>query len=70
MNKPIQDRDALEHELARLDHVTAEPQEADVPPRPCPVPVRPGNHNAQAAYKSGCEDEWIDRMSARYGGEW
>lgn len=70
MNKPIQDRDAMEQELARLDHVTAEPQETDVPARPCPVPVRPGNHNAQAAYKAGCEDEWIDRMQARYGGEW
>lgn len=38
--------------------------------RPCPVPVRPGIHNAAAAYRNGCEDEWIDRMNARYGGEW
>jgi hypothetical protein len=36
--------------------------------RKCPVPVRPGY--GQAAYKAGCEDEWIDRMSSRYGGEW
>ena len=37
-------------------------------PRPCPVPVKPGY--GQAAYKAGCEDEWIDRMRSRYGGEW
>ena len=36
--------------------------------RPCPVPVKPGY--GQAAYKAGCEDEWIDRMRDRYGGEW
>lgn len=36
--------------------------------RPCPVPVKPGM--GQAAYKAGCEDEWIDRMQSRYGGEW
>lgn len=33
-----------------------------------PVPVRPGF--GQAAYKAGCEDEWIDAMQARYGGNW
>jgi len=26
--------------------------------------------NAGAARKAGCEDEWSDRMAARYGGEW
>lgn len=41
-----------------------EPRDA----RPCPVPVRPGF--GKAAYKAGCEDEWIDRMKSRYGGEW
>jgi len=45
-----------------------ENEEAEPEARPCPVPVRPGN--AQAAYKAGCEDEWSDRMSSRYGGEW
>lgn len=44
--------------------VEAKPAE----PRPCPVPVRPGY--AQSAYRAGCEDEWIDRMQSRYGGEW
>lgn len=36
--------------------------------RPCSVPVQPGY--GQAAYRSGCEDEWIDRMGASFGGEW
>lgn len=38
--------------------------------RRCDAPVRPGAANAAAAYRTGCEDEWIDRMSASYGGEW
>jgi hypothetical protein len=36
--------------------------------RECSVPVRPGF--GQAAFKAGCEDEWIDRMDSRYGGNW
>lgn len=44
----------------------ATPPQADA--RPCPVPVRPGL--GQQAYKAGCEDEWIDRMQSRYGGDW
>lgn len=48
--------------------VPAEPKVDE--PRPCPVPIRPGQQNARAAYKAGCEDEWCDRMKSRYGGEW
>jgi len=47
------------------------PDEPELPAaeaRPCPVPVKPGY--GQAAFKAGCEDEWIDRMQSRYGGEW
>lgn len=36
--------------------------------RTCGVPVEPGY--GQAAFKAGCEDEWIDRMTSKYGGEW
>ena len=32
--------------------------------------LRPGNAAARAAFKAGREDEYIDRMKARYGGEW
>ena len=38
--------------------------EARITP-PCRVPIRPGY--GQAAYKAGCEDEWIDAMKNRYG---
>lgn len=34
--------------------------------RECTVPVRPGY--GPAAYAAGCEDEWIDRMTFRFGG--
>lgn len=37
--------------------------------QPLPV-VKPGSHNARAAFKAGCEDEYSDRMRSRYGGEW
>lgn len=40
----------------------------DVPARECHVPVRPGW--GPQAFKRGCEDEYIERMNARYGGEW
>lgn len=32
--------------------------------------LRPGNAAANAAFKAGREDEYIDRMRFRYGGEW
>jgi hypothetical protein len=38
--------------------------------RACTVPIKPGSAHASAAYRSGCEDEWADRMRSRYGGEW
>ena len=36
--------------------------------KPVFVPVRPGF--AAEAAKAGCEDEWIDAMKSRYGGQW
>lgn len=33
--------------------------------RRCTVPVRPGY--GDAAFAAGCEDEWIDAMTGRYG---
>jgi hypothetical protein len=50
----------------------AEAPEATAAPahRPCPAPVRPVAHNAAAAERAGCADEWSDRMKTRYGGEW
>jgi hypothetical protein len=32
--------------------------------------LRPGNAAARAAFRAGREDEYIDRMRTRHGGEW
>ena len=32
--------------------------------------LRPGDAAARAAFKAGREEEYIDRMRTRYGGEW
>jgi crotonobetainyl-CoA:carnitine CoA-transferase CaiB-like acyl-CoA transferase len=74
MKEPVHDPEAvakaraLEAQLFETDisDVLGASQEA----RPCPAPVRPGAHNAAAARRLGCEDEWIDRMKNRYGEEW
>jgi len=70
MSEPIRDPEAVSRH--RADEATPIRDEAEATPtveaRPCPVPVRPGY--GQAAYRAGCEDEYADRMAARYGGEW
>jgi len=43
--------------------------EQPAPPKP-PVIVKPGNYYARLAYEQGNEDEYSNRMKARYGGEW
>jgi hypothetical protein len=71
MSEPIHDQDAVNRhrrdESAPTPDVDATNEEQG---RPCPAPVKPGYRAADAAYRSGCEDEHIDRMNARYGGEW
>ena len=65
------------------NRLLAEQQEEEdrlswVPLEPCRIPpecrtdivVKPGNQHSQAAFKEGREDEYIDRMKGRYGGEW
>lgn len=70
MSEPIRDEEAIKKH--RAEELRLQPEEPELPPvveaRPCHVPVRPGY--GQAAYRAGCEDEWIDRMASRYGGEW
>lgn len=41
----------------------------DQPKTPLVI-VKPGNFYARLAFKNGNEDEYINRMRARYGGEW
>lgn len=39
-------------------------------PTPCTVPILPGSQHAAAATEEGSEDEYANRMKAKYGGEW
>jgi hypothetical protein len=69
--------------IREQNDILAEQQEEQdrlnlVPLEPCRVTsegradivIAPGNQHAQAATKEGREDEYIDRMKSRYGGEW
>ena len=69
--------------IREANDILAEQQEESdrlslVPLEPCRIPpecrsdivIKPGNQHAQAATKEGREDEYIDRMKSRYGGEW
>ena len=40
------------------------------PTEPLTTPALPGNYYSGQALKNGTEDEYINRMTARYGGEW
>jgi hypothetical protein len=48
------------------------------PIEPCRIPpecrsdivIKPGSQHAQAAFKAGREDEYIDAMQGRYGGDY
>ena len=37
---------------------------------PDPTPIRPGSAAAAAAAKVGEEDEYVERMKYRHGGDW
>lgn len=65
------------------NRLIAEQQEEEdrlnlVPLEPCRIPpecrsdltVKPGSQHAQAAFKEGREDEYINAMRGRFGGEW
>ena len=69
--------------IREANDILAEQQEEEdrlnlVPLEPCrmtpegrgDIVIAPGNQHAQAAFKEGREDEYIDRMKSRYGGEW
>jgi hypothetical protein len=69
--------------IREANDILAEQQEEEdrlswVPLEPCRIPpecrtdivVKPGNQHAQAAFKAGREDEYIDRMQGRYGGDY
>lgn len=73
------DFETVEEYHKRLDaeaaqRATFEPDIGEVleqpEPQKTPVIVKPGNYYARLAYEQGNEDEYSNRMKARYGGEW
>jgi hypothetical protein len=58
-----------QEEQDRLDLVPLEPCRI-TPEGSGDIVIAPGNQHAQAAFKAGREDEYIDRMRGRFGGEW
>jgi hypothetical protein len=66
--------------IREANDILAEQQEEEdrlnlVPLEPCrmtpegkgDIVIKPGNQHAQAAFKAGREDEYIDRMQGRFG---
>ena len=69
--KRVQSPEELVAYLLSIANEPAEPEQitaaADAKPE---ISARPGSQHAAAAYKAGREDEYIDAMNSRYGGEW
>jgi hypothetical protein len=59
----------LQEEQDRLNLVPLEPCRI-TPEGRGDIVIKPGNQHAQAAFKAGREDEYIDRMRSKFGGEW
>ena len=81
-HKPYRSQYAIEHERRDLmaaknsrmaesieDENLASMQPCRVP-TPCTTPILPGSQHAAAAFREGSEDEYANRMKAKYGGEW
>lgn len=79
---PYSIKQARLRRIREANDILAEQQEEEdrlslVPLEPCRIPpecrtpivIKPGNQHAQAAYKAGREDDYIDAMKSRYGGE-
>ena len=81
-HKPYRSQYAIEHErrdlMAAKNSLMAESIEDETlasiepcrVPTPCTTPILPGSQHAAAAFKEGSEDEYSNRMKAKYGGEW
>ena len=69
--KPVQSPEEL---VAYLLSIANEPADQEPTPEAAKpetaIVIKPGSHHASAAYKTGREDDYIDRMAAKYGGEW
>jgi len=64
--------DILAEQQEEQDRLNTFPLEPCRIPPECrtPIVIKPGSQHASAAFKAGAEDEYIDRMRGRFGGEW
>jgi hypothetical protein len=58
-----------QEEQDRLDLMPLEPCRI-TPEGRGDIVIAPGNQHAQAAFKEGMEDQYIDAMQGRYGGDY
>jgi hypothetical protein len=66
------ERRYLEADLAEMRWLDQQHKEAKRPARRTlpPLVAKPGSYWAAAAFKAGREDDYVNDMQARYGGEW
>ena len=57
------------HLAELIDEDNLAPMQPCRVPTPCTTPILPGSQHAAAAFKEGSEDEYSNRMKAKYGGE-
>ena len=60
LEREAQERATFEGDIGQVLDKKTEPQ----------IVIKPGNHHALRAFELGMEDEYSNRMKARYGGEW
>jgi hypothetical protein len=73
--KDFETVEEMKARLAREDQAEPLMVETDIgkvldEPARSPLVIKPGRMNASLAYRRGREDEYSDRMRAKYGGEW
>jgi len=69
--KQVQSPEELVAYLLSIANQPADPEQVEAAADAKPViSARPGSHYAAAAFKAGREDDYIDAMNSRYGGEW
>ena len=69
--KRVQSPEELVAYLLSIANEPADPEQTPQAASAEPViSARPGSHYAAAAFKAGREDDYIDAMASRFGGEW
>ena len=69
--RPVQSPEELVAYLLSIANEPADTEQTAAAAASVPVvSAKPGSHYAAAAFKAGREDDYIDAMNSRYGGEW